>query len=172
MHPKRTSTGTCQPVVGFVAAAFWSANPVIASCMASKSAHIIAKPAGDAASPPAAAAAVAGGTPLAAFYGRTNSKGARGVTPPASSSCCRHVSRALSSQVDLRLSGLTRFERDRPANLGVSVCATRIALELLGDEFDLSRVPIAALVNELTKRTGGPDKGSWTWAPHSTDADP
>lgn len=47
-----------------------------------------------------------------------------------------------------------------------------IALELLGDEFDLSRVPIAALVNELTKRTGGPEKGSWTWAPHSTDANP
>jgi len=47
-----------------------------------------------------------------------------------------------------------------------------IALELLGDEFDLSRVPAAALVNELTKRTGGPDKGAWTWAPHSTNLDP
>ena len=29
-----------------------------------------------------------------------------------------------------------------------------IALDLLGEEFDLSRVPIAALVNELTKAHG------------------
>lgn len=44
-----------------------------------------------------------------------------------------------------------------------------IALELLGEEFDLSPVPIAALVSELTKRTGGPEKGSWTWVPRSSD---
>jgi len=44
-----------------------------------------------------------------------------------------------------------------------------ISLELLGQEFDLSRVPISALVNELTKRTGGPERGSWTWVPHSPE---
>ena len=43
-----------------------------------------------------------------------------------------------------------------------------IALDLLGEEFDFSRVPFADLVNELTKRTGGPSTGSWTWVPRST----
>ena len=38
-----------------------------------------------------------------------------------------------------------------------------IALELLGDEFDFSRVPTAALVAELSRRTGGPEVGSWQW---------
>ena len=46
-----------------------------------------------------------------------------------------------------------------------------VALELLGEEFDLSRVPIAVLVNELTRRTGGPELGSWTWIPNSSDTD-
>lgn len=46
-----------------------------------------------------------------------------------------------------------------------------VALELLGEEFDLSRVPIAVLVNELTRRSGGPGLGSWTWVPNSTEAD-
>lgn len=36
-----------------------------------------------------------------------------------------------------------------------------VALELLGDEFDLSRVPAALLVKELTERSGGPELGSW-----------
>lgn len=46
-----------------------------------------------------------------------------------------------------------------------------IALDLLGEEFDLSRVPSAVLMNELTKRTGGPKLGSWTWIPHSAGTD-
>jgi hypothetical protein len=46
-----------------------------------------------------------------------------------------------------------------------------VALELLGEEFDLSRVPIAVLVSELTRRSGGPELGSWTWVPNSTDID-
>ena len=46
-----------------------------------------------------------------------------------------------------------------------------VALELLGEEFDLSRVPIRVLVDELTKRSGGPELGSWTWVPNSTDMD-
>ena len=43
-----------------------------------------------------------------------------------------------------------------------------VALKLLGEEFDLSRVPIRVLVDELTKRSGGPE---WTWVPNSTDMD-
>ncbi|WP_098459626.1 hypothetical protein [Propionicimonas paludicola] len=46
-----------------------------------------------------------------------------------------------------------------------------VALELLGDEFDLSRVPIAILVGELTRRSGGPALGSWTWVPNSSETD-
>jgi hypothetical protein len=46
-----------------------------------------------------------------------------------------------------------------------------VALELLGEEFDLARVPIAVLVKELTRRSGGPELGSWNWIPNSTEAD-
>ena len=39
------------------------------------------------------------------------------------------------------------------------------ALDLLGAEFDFSRVPTAALVDELARRTGGPETGTWHWTP-------
>lgn len=39
------------------------------------------------------------------------------------------------------------------------------ALDVLGEEFDFSRVPTAVLIRELTERAGGPAGGSWVWVP-------
>lgn len=37
------------------------------------------------------------------------------------------------------------------------------ALDVLGEEFDFTRVPTSALIGELTRRAGGPATGSWIW---------
>lgn len=68
----------------------------------------------------------------------------------------------LARTLELSPDQLRRAEREDAA----------IALDILGVEFDFSRVPTAALVVELTKRAGGPEAGSWAWVPRSKQIDP